>query len=141
MDVLLYNGAGAAKSHTPVLEVSRQSAQDAFDGAVLGAVTAVRAMLPAMLERGSGTLLFTSGISAVHPLAFLGNIGIAVSGLRNYALSLAQVLGPWRRCSPTAASTSATSPSPPPSPPALPLHRRPWPRPTGASTRTATATR
>ncbi|MGV9381654.1 hypothetical protein ACWDRB_37980 [Nonomuraea sp. NPDC003707] len=33
-----------------------------------------------MLERGSGTLLFTSGISAVHPLPFLGNVGIAASG-------------------------------------------------------------
>jgi NADP-dependent 3-hydroxy acid dehydrogenase YdfG len=92
VDVLVYNGGGTAGAHTPVLDVTRHSAQDAFDGAVLGAVTAVRAVLPAMLERGSGTLLFTSGISAVHPLAFLGNIGIAVSGLRNYALSLAQAL-------------------------------------------------
>ncbi|MBF8193069.1 SDR family NAD(P)-dependent oxidoreductase [Nonomuraea sp. K274] len=92
VDVLVYNGAGAARSHTPVLEVTRQSAQDAFDGAVLGAVTAVRAVLPGMLERGAGTLLFTSGISAVHPLPFLGNIGIAVAGLRNYVLSLAEVL-------------------------------------------------
>lgn len=92
VDVLLYNGAGTARAHTPVLEVTRQSAQDAFDGAVLGAVTAVRAVLPAMLGRGSGTLLFTSGISALHPLPFLGNIGIAVSALRNYVLSLAEVL-------------------------------------------------
>ncbi|MGW0805092.1 SDR family NAD(P)-dependent oxidoreductase [Nonomuraea sp. NPDC002799] len=92
VDVLVYNGAGMTKALTPVLEVTRESAQDAFDSAVLGAVTAVRATLPAMLERGSGTLLFTSGISAVHPLPFLGNVGIAVSGLRNYALSLAEAL-------------------------------------------------
>ncbi|WP_188195816.1 SDR family NAD(P)-dependent oxidoreductase [Nonomuraea sp. SYSU D8015] len=92
VDVLLYNGAGAVRALTPVLEVTRPSAQDAFNSAVLGAVTAVRAVLPAMLERGSGTLLFTSGISAVHPLPFLGNVGIAVSGLRNYALSLAEAL-------------------------------------------------
>ncbi|MFI7224251.1 SDR family oxidoreductase [Nonomuraea angiospora] len=92
VDVLVYNGAGAVQALTSVLEVTRESAQDAFDSAVLGAVTAVRAVLPAMLERGSGTLLFTSGISAVHPLPFLGNVGIAVSGLRNYALSLAEAL-------------------------------------------------
>jgi NADP-dependent 3-hydroxy acid dehydrogenase YdfG len=92
VDVLLYNGAGATKSFTPVLEVTRRSAQDAFDGTVLGAVTAVRWALPPMLERGSGTLLFTSGISALHPLPFLGNVGIAVSGLRNYVLSLAEAL-------------------------------------------------
>ncbi|PZG13724.1 SDR family NAD(P)-dependent oxidoreductase [Nonomuraea aridisoli] len=94
VDVLVYNGAGTARALTPVLEVTRRSAQDAFDGAVLGAVTAVGAVLPAMLERGSGTLLFTSGISAVHPLPFLGNIGIAAAGLRTYVLSLAEVLAP-----------------------------------------------
>jgi NADP-dependent 3-hydroxy acid dehydrogenase YdfG len=92
VEVLVYNGAGAVRALTSVLEVTRQSAQDAFDSAVLGAVTAVRAVLPPMLERGSGTLLFTSGVSAVHPLPFLGNVGIAVSGLRNYALSLAEAL-------------------------------------------------
>ncbi|MFI9844424.1 SDR family oxidoreductase [Nonomuraea sp. NPDC051941] len=92
VNVLVYNGAGAVRSLTSALEVTRESAQDAFDSAVLGAVTAVRAVLPPMLERGSGTLLFTSGISAVHPLPFLGNVGIAASGLRNYALSLAEAL-------------------------------------------------
>ncbi|MGW3343730.1 hypothetical protein ACWDA3_10500 [Nonomuraea rubra] len=55
-----------------------------------GAVGA--AVLPGMLGRGSGTLLFTSGISAVHPLPFLGDIGVAAAALRNYALSLAEVL-------------------------------------------------
>ncbi|MEV0385227.1 SDR family NAD(P)-dependent oxidoreductase [Nonomuraea sp. NPDC050643] len=92
VDVLVYNGAGTARARTAALDVTRQSAQDAFDGAVLGAITAVGAVLPAMLERGSGALLFTSGISAVHPLPFLGNIGIAAAGLRNYVLSLAEVL-------------------------------------------------
>lgn len=92
VDVLVHNGVGTGEARTPVLDVTRRSAQDAIDGAVLGAVTAVRAVLPGMLERGSGTLLFTSGISAVHPLPFLGNIGIAAAGLRNYALSLAEAL-------------------------------------------------
>ncbi|MEV4108024.1 SDR family NAD(P)-dependent oxidoreductase [Nonomuraea sp. NPDC049695] len=92
VDVLLYNGVGAVKALTPVLEITRESAQDAFDGGVLGAVTAVRAVLPPMLARGSGTLLFTSGISAVHPLPFLGNVGLAASALRNYALSLSEAL-------------------------------------------------
>ncbi|WP_219469036.1 SDR family NAD(P)-dependent oxidoreductase [Nonomuraea rhizosphaerae] len=94
VDVLVYNGGGTARSRTSALGVTPESAQDAFDGAVLGAVTAVRAVLPGMLSRGSGTLLFTSGISAVHPIDFLGNIGIAVAGLRNYALALAQAVGP-----------------------------------------------
>ncbi|MEV0619095.1 SDR family NAD(P)-dependent oxidoreductase [Nonomuraea sp. NPDC050404] len=92
VDVLLCNGVGAGGTLTPALEVTRESAREAFDGAVLGAVTAVRAVLPGMLARGSGTLLFTSGISAVHPLPFLGNVGMAGAALRNYVLSLAEVL-------------------------------------------------
>lgn len=91
-DVLLYNGAGAGTTLTASLDITRDSAQQAFDAAVLGAITAVRAVLPAMQERGSGTLLFTSGLSALHPFPFLGNVGIAVSGLRNYVLALAKVV-------------------------------------------------
>ncbi|TDE40598.1 SDR family NAD(P)-dependent oxidoreductase [Nonomuraea mesophila] len=122
VEVLVYNGGGTARAHTPVLDVTRRSAQDALDGAVLGAVTAVRAVLPAMLERGSGTLLFTSGISAVHPLALLGNIGIAVAGLRNYALSLAEALagrGVHVGHVPIAAAVAPGSPASPASPEAV----------------------
>jgi NAD(P)-dependent dehydrogenase (short-subunit alcohol dehydrogenase family) len=59
---------------------------------VLGAIASVRAVLPDMLTRGSGALFFTSGLSAITPMPFLGNAGIAMSGLRNYAYSLNQAL-------------------------------------------------
>ncbi len=60
----------------------------------LGAVVAARHVLPGMLERGRGTLLFTTGLSSVVPFPLLTPIGIAMSGVRNYARSLHQELAP-----------------------------------------------
>ncbi|CAJ62598.1 putative oxidoreductase [Frankia alni ACN14a] len=92
VDVLVYNAVGAGRGVTAVLDVTVDSARDALDVSVLGAVSAVRAVLPGMLDRGAGTLLFTSGISAIHPFPFLGNVGLAAAGLRNYVLALAEAL-------------------------------------------------
>jgi hypothetical protein len=41
-----------------------------------------------MLVRGNGVLFFTSGLSSNIPLPALSNVGIATSGLRNYAYTL-----------------------------------------------------
>ncbi|MET0658443.1 MAG: SDR family NAD(P)-dependent oxidoreductase [Steroidobacteraceae bacterium] len=59
---------------------------------VLGAVTAVNTVLPLMRKRGRGALLFTTGASSMIPFAMMGNVGIAMAGLRNYALTLHQAL-------------------------------------------------
>ncbi len=75
-----------------VLDVTPESAIASLQMSVLGAITSVKAVLPDMLARGSGTLFFTTGISALIPLPSLGNFGIAVSGLRNYALNLHEAL-------------------------------------------------
>lgn len=60
----------------------------------MGAVTAVRHVLPTMLEHGTGSILLTTGMSAVHPMALLTPIGMAMSAVRNYARSLHQELAP-----------------------------------------------
>lgn len=42
-----------------------------------------------MLERGSGTLLFSTGASSVRPSGGpFGSIGVAAAALRNYAMAL-----------------------------------------------------
>lgn len=92
VDVLLYHGSIALTALAPVRAVTRENAHQAFDATVLGAITSVRAVLPGMLERGQGTLLFTSGLSAIHPIPFLGNAGLAIAAQRNYALALAESL-------------------------------------------------
>ena len=60
----------------------------------LGAVVSARRVLPGMMQRGRGSLLFTTGMSAVTPLALLTPVGIAMSGVRNYARCLHQELQP-----------------------------------------------
>jgi hypothetical protein len=38
-----------------------------------------------MRQAGDGALLFTSGMSAMIPMAMMGSTGIALAGLRNWA--------------------------------------------------------
>src|SRR5207244_3161134 len=53
-----------------------------------GAITAARAVLPAMREAGGGTLLFTTGGGSVDPNPMMGNINAAAAALRNWVINL-----------------------------------------------------
>jgi NAD(P)-dependent dehydrogenase (short-subunit alcohol dehydrogenase family) len=96
IDVLEYSPA----PHSPVPGVTMADALDVTVGNVrgqlefylYGAITAVQQVLPAMIDRGHGTLLFTTGASSVNPAPMMGNVGIASAGLRNWVLNLNQVL-------------------------------------------------
>ncbi|WP_167473596.1 SDR family NAD(P)-dependent oxidoreductase [Nocardia arthritidis] len=55
---------------------------------VYPAVDTVAHVLPGMLERRSGALLFAGGLSAVRPLPALGSLAIATGAMRNYAVTL-----------------------------------------------------
>ncbi len=96
IDVLEFSPA----PHLPVpgitmagpLEVSVENVQPQLDFYVHSAITAVRQVLPKMIERGSGTLLFTTGASSVNPVPMMGNVGIAGAALRNWVLNLHQTL-------------------------------------------------
>lgn len=89
IDVLEYSPAdpgltGAAAGDATVADIQPQ-----IDYYLYGAVAAVRQVLPAMTERGSGTLLFSTGASSVRPLGgAFGTIGVAAAALRNYAMGL-----------------------------------------------------
>ena len=62
--------------------------------AVPGAITAVRAVLPAFLVRKSGTVLFTTAASAQHPINRTASFGVAASAALNYARVLHLDLNP-----------------------------------------------
>ncbi|MFI6624663.1 SDR family NAD(P)-dependent oxidoreductase [Streptomyces sp. NPDC050528] len=53
-----------------------------------GAITATRAVLPAMREAGTGTLLFTTGARSVNPQPPTANINAAAAALRNWTINL-----------------------------------------------------
>jgi short-subunit dehydrogenase involved in D-alanine esterification of teichoic acids len=59
---------------------------------VLRAVALRQTVVPKMVERARGCLVFVGGGSARLALTVFGNLGIAMPGLRNYTLTLNAVL-------------------------------------------------
>jgi NAD(P)-dependent dehydrogenase (short-subunit alcohol dehydrogenase family) len=88
VDVLEFSPANPALPMASPTEVSIENIQPQIDFYIYGAITAVQQVLPDMLARGSGALLFTTGGSSAFPNPIMGNIGIAGAGLRNWAHSL-----------------------------------------------------
>ncbi|MGI5158222.1 SDR family NAD(P)-dependent oxidoreductase [Microbispora sp. CA-102843] len=73
-------------------DVTLDALRPQVDALLFGAVAAVQAVLPAMREAGSGTLLFTTGGGAIDPYPMLATINIAQAGQRNWALNLHKAL-------------------------------------------------
>jgi NAD(P)-dependent dehydrogenase (short-subunit alcohol dehydrogenase family) len=94
VDVLAFTPGPGGAAITQAAEVTPDAASAQFALHVLGAVTAVQHVLPGMLARGAGTVLLTTGASSVVPLPPLGDVGIAMAGLRNWALGLHPALAP-----------------------------------------------
>ncbi|MFT2016773.1 SDR family NAD(P)-dependent oxidoreductase [Streptomyces sp. 796.1] len=93
IDVLEFSPSPTG-SITHAARTTVESALAQFELHVLGAVTAVRAVLPEMQARAAGTVLLTTGVSSTVPAPFLANVGLAMAGLRNWAHALHTELGP-----------------------------------------------
>lgn len=65
-----------------------------FRVCVVGALIAARALAPAMVAEGRGTLLFTGGGFALYPSSSAPSLSIGKAGLRSLALMLAEELRP-----------------------------------------------
>lgn len=87
IDALVFQPRGS-DTIVDVLEATTENIRPHLDMLVLGAVAAASPLLPRMIERGSGSLVFVGGGSARLPLRMFGNLGMAMSGLRNYAMTL-----------------------------------------------------
>ena len=92
IDVLEYSPAAhtPADWFNPVIPSASTVAdlQPQMEYNLYGAVTAARAVLPAMRDAGAGTLLFTTGGGSINPMPMLGNINAAQAALRNWAINL-----------------------------------------------------
>lgn len=89
-DVLLYNAAKMKK--VPILQESADSLAADFRINAGGALLAVKAVLPEMEQRGSGTILLTGGGLALHPHPDYGSLSLGKAALRSLALQLHQAL-------------------------------------------------
>lgn len=85
IDVLEYGPAPSMATIKNVMETDVEAADLQFAFNVLGAITAVQAVLPAMQKRRNGAILFTTAVSAQHPLNFTASFGIAAGAQLNYA--------------------------------------------------------
>ena len=90
IDVLEYSPAAATGRLTPVdvHQASPENVQPQMEFYVYGAMTAAAAVLPAMLDAGRGTLLFTTGGGSIRPVPYFGNVTAAMAAFRNWALNL-----------------------------------------------------
>ena len=88
VDVLEFSPVRRPPGLVDALAVTVENLQPQIDFYIHAAITTVQQVLPSMLERGSGALLFTTGGSAVYPNPMMGNVGIAMAGLRNWVHTL-----------------------------------------------------
>ncbi|GGD81266.1 SDR family NAD(P)-dependent oxidoreductase [Paenibacillus nasutitermitis] len=92
IDVLEFSPYAGWDKFTNVLETTPDTVLEQINSYLLPAVLSVNEVLPTMINNGSGAILFTTGLSAMFPLPFVGNGGIVMSGIRNYATNLHQEL-------------------------------------------------
>jgi NAD(P)-dependent dehydrogenase (short-subunit alcohol dehydrogenase family) len=91
-EVLLYN-AGAFQAGG-VLELSATAFEQAWRVNCLGGLLAAQGVLPAMLERGRGTIIFSGATASVRGSARFAGLAVGKFGLRALAQSMARELGP-----------------------------------------------
>lgn len=90
IDVLEYSPGGAsdAAARTVPSATTPADVQQQMDFQLYGAIAATGAVLPAMREAGTGTLLYTTGGGSVSPVPMFGNINAAAAALRNWVINL-----------------------------------------------------
>ena len=89
VDILIYNARGAFTPCQP-LEMTYRELEDVFRVEVMGAFAAAKSVMPAMRERGKGTLLFSSATAALRGSASYPLYAIGKFGLRGLTQSLAK---------------------------------------------------
>jgi short-subunit dehydrogenase len=92
VDVLLYNVSIGRQAGVP--ELSPEDLLGDLAAGAVGLQTAVRAVLPGMRERGSGTVLVTGGGSADRPITSMATLGVQKAALRALAQVQAEALAP-----------------------------------------------
>lgn len=76
----------------PLPDADAAAVRAPFEAIVVPAVTLAEAVLPAMLERGAGALLFGGGLSGQRPMPVLGSLAPTSAALRMYVLTLSAAL-------------------------------------------------
>ncbi len=78
----------------PFLDVTVDEFESVWRVTCLGAMITARATLPAMLDAGAGTLIFSGATASTRGSARFSSLSVGKSGLRALAQSLAREFGP-----------------------------------------------
>ncbi|HXW83380.1 MAG TPA: SDR family NAD(P)-dependent oxidoreductase, partial [Candidatus Binataceae bacterium] len=91
-DVLLYNAA--MRPFGKLMETKPSTFENTWRVCTLGAFLAAQQVVPAMLQKGAGTILFTGATAGVKPFATSAAFGPAKFAMRGLAQVMARDLGP-----------------------------------------------
>ncbi len=89
IDVLIYNARGGYTLRAP-LEMSYAELEEIYRLEVVGAFAAAKAVMPAMIERGQGSVIYSSATAALRGSGTNPLYAIGKFGLRALAQSLAK---------------------------------------------------
>lgn len=95
IDVLEYSPADATAGPLAPVDIraaTPENVQPQIEYSLYGAMAATAAVLPAMLESGSGTIIVTTGAGSTYPVPMFGNVTAGGAALRNWALNLGTAL-------------------------------------------------
>ncbi|WP_436955595.1 SDR family NAD(P)-dependent oxidoreductase [Staphylococcus sp. AS1337] len=88
IDVIEFSPYAKEDKFTNILETTPDSVSEMLKTYLFPSIQLVNEVLPDMINKGEGAILFTTGVSTIFPLPFAGNAGIIGAGLRNYAENL-----------------------------------------------------
>jgi NAD(P)-dependent dehydrogenase (short-subunit alcohol dehydrogenase family) len=91
-EVLIYNAGRFRRGG--ILELEPTSFESDWRIGCMGALLCAREVLPAMLERGRGTVLLTGATASMRGSAGFASLAVGKFGLRALAQSMARELGP-----------------------------------------------
>jgi short-subunit dehydrogenase len=94
VDVLEYHPGGGGDWQRRAAEIDVATAAALLEVTILTPVALVGRVLPGMLQRGDGGLLFAQGASAKYPIPHLASASLAQPGLRGYVHTLHADLAP-----------------------------------------------
>ena len=88
IDLLVYNAA-VIRPNTPIFDTAIDTIVSDLTIDLVAGIVAARAAIPAMRDRGSGTIIFSGGELGFEPMPKLLTLGVGKAGLRNAAAALA----------------------------------------------------
>lgn len=93
IEVLQFSPVPGKEFLKPVLDTTVEDLRSATELSILGFATAVRQVLPGMMQRGTGTLLLINGSSAATPNGRVAGTSTAFAGESAYGAMLHEAAG------------------------------------------------